>query len=113
MINLIATVLFGLIIAYFAAQNTGVMSLHFLHYQIQSVPMYIVVVGALLLGLFLSWIISLVNAVSTGFTMRGKETKIKDYVKENAELLKLNHQLELENARLKGETDEPEDSKSL
>ncbi|MDO8618778.1 MAG: lipopolysaccharide assembly protein LapA domain-containing protein [Candidatus Daviesbacteria bacterium] len=113
MATLIVTVLFGLIIAYFAIQNTGAISLNFLNYTVPSIPTYIVVVGALLVGLLLSWIISLVKDITTGFTIRGKESKIKDYGKENTELLKLNHQLELENARLMAETKAPEDDKSL
>ena len=43
----------------------------------------------------------------------GKESKIKDYKKEHAELLKEIHQLELENTRLKAETNAPSDDKSL
>lgn len=113
MATLIVTVFFGLIIAYFAIQNTGVISLNFLNYQVPGIPVYIVVVGGLLVGLFLSWIISLVNSIATGFTIRGKENKIKDYRKENAQLTKINHQLELENTRLKAETNAPADDKSL
>lgn len=113
MATLIITVLFGLVIAYFATQNTGTIPLNFLNYKVPGIPVYIVVVGALLFGLCLSWIISLVNDISTGFTIRGKENKIKDYGKENAELLKINHQLELENTRLKAETNAPLDDKSL
>ncbi len=113
MATLIITVLFGLVIAYFAIQNTAIISLKFLNYQIPGIPTYIVVVGALLVGLFLSWIIGFVNDIATGFTMRGKEAQIKDYGKENAELLKVNHQLELENTRLKAETNAPLDDKSL
>lgn len=113
MATLIVTVLFGLLIAYFATQNTGDISLNFLNYTLPGIPTYIVVVGGLLVGLLLSWIISLVNGIGTSFTLRGKENKIKDYGKENAELLKLNHQLELENTRLKAETSAPTDDKSL
>lgn len=113
MASLILTLLFGLIIAYFAAQNTGVITLNFLTYTIPGVPTHVVVVGALLVGLFLSWIMSLVNSIGTGFTIRGKESTIKDYKKENAELIRKIHQLELENTRLKAETDEPLDDKSL
>lgn len=113
MATLIITVLFGLIIAFFATQNTGAIKLNFLNYTIPGIPAYIVVVGALLVGLFLSWIISLVNGIGTGFSMRGKESKIKDYKKENAQLTKQIHQLELENTRLKVETNSPADDKSL
>lgn len=113
MATLIVTLLFGLIIAYFAIQNTAVISLNFLNFTMPGIPTYIVVVGALLVGLLLSWILSLLNDIATGFTIRGKDSKIKDYSKENAELLKINHQLELENTRLKAEMDAPADDKSL
>lgn len=113
MATLMVTVLLGLIIAFFATQNTGAIQLNFLDYEIPGIPVYIVVAGALLVGLFLSWIISLVNDIGTGFTIRGKESKIKDYTKENAELTKRIHQLELENARLEAETNAPADDKSL
>lgn len=113
MLNLIITILFGLIIAYFAAQNTGSVSLHFLNYEVSRVPLYIVVIGALLVGLFLSWIISLVNGIAAGFTLRGKENKITNYKKELADLTKRFHQLELENTKLKAETNAPADDKSL
>lgn len=114
MATLIVTISFGLIIAYFATQNTGSLSLNFLNYTLPAVPVYMVVVGALLLGLLLSWIISLVNDVITGFTIRGKESTIKDYKKENEQLTKQIHQLELENTRLKAETNATDvDDKSL
>lgn len=99
--------------AYFATQNVAVISLNFLNYTLPGIPVYIVVIGALLVGLFLSWIISLLNEIGTGFTIRGKEGRIKDYKKETAELLKINHQLELENARLEGKTNDSADDKSL
>lgn len=114
MATLIVTVLFGLIIAFFATQNSGAISLNFLSYTIPGIPVYIVVAGALLLGLFLSWIISIVSSISTGLTLRGKDHKIKDIRRENADLTKRIHQLELENssleARVKGHNP---DNKSL
>lgn len=113
MATLITTVLLGLIIAYFATQNTGVVSLRFLQYNIPNVPLYVVVAGSLLVGLLLSWIISIVNGIATSLTMRGKESKIKDYRKENADLTKRIHQLELENTRLRAETNDETDDKSL
>lgn len=111
--TLIITVLFGLLIAFFATQNTGSITLHFLNYTTPRIPIYIVVVGALLIGLFLSWIMSIVTEITTGFTLRGKESKIKDSKKENVELIKRNHQLELENTKIKAETNTPSDDKSL
>lgn len=113
MATLIVTVLFGLVIAFFAIQNTAIISLKFLNYTIPGIPSYIVIVGALLVGLFSSWIISFINDIATGFTMRGKDNKIKDYKKENAEYLKQIHQLEIENAKLKTSTNTSKEDKSL
>lgn len=113
MATLIITVLLGLVIAFFATQNTGTTSLFFFNYSIPNIPVYVVVVGALLFGLLISWIISLVNYITAGLTMRGKDKKISDYKKENAEHLKKIHQLELDNARLKEKTHSPDDDKSL
>lgn len=113
MLTLIVTIVFGLIIGFFATQNTGLVSLTFFNYPIAGIPLYVVVVGALLTGLSLSWIVSLINGVSTGFTLRGKEKKIADYRKEIAELTKQIHQLELENTKLTAETNAPDDDKAL
>lgn len=112
-LTLIVTVLFGLIIAYFGTQNTDVVTLNFLNYSIPGVPVYIVVVGSLLVGLFLSWVISLVNTISTGLTILGNESELKGTKKENTEYLKQIHQLQLENARLTALTNVPIDDKSL
>lgn len=72
-----------------------------------------VVIGALLLGLLFSWIVSLVNGIGTSMKMRGKENKITDYKKENAELLRQVHQLEITNAKLETAANLPLDEKSL
>ncbi|HMS23000.1 MAG TPA: lipopolysaccharide assembly protein LapA domain-containing protein [Candidatus Levybacteria bacterium] len=110
--TLIATIFLGLIIAFFATQNTGSVTLNLLTYSL-SVPMYIVVIGSLLLGLLFSWIIIIPKNIITGFAMRGKEHKITDYKKENAELLRQIHQLEITNARLETAANLPSDTKSL
>lgn len=112
MATLIVTVLYGLVIGYFATQNTGVISLYFMNYMIPNVPIYIVVGGALLAGLCISGLISLVNDVSTVFTMWGKDSKIDASRKENAQLLSQIHQLELENTKLIEKTKSHSDKKS-
>jgi len=73
----------------------------------------LVVIGALLFGMLLSWVISLMNDIANGLTIRGKESTIKDYKKENIELTKRVHQLELENTRLKALNDQADDDNSL
>ncbi len=112
MTTLITVILFGLVIAFFATQNTAFASIRFLNYSF-SVPIYIIVVGALLVGLLFAWIISLVKDIGNSMAMRGKEHKITDYKKENAELLRQIHQLEITNARLETAANLPSDTKSL
>lgn len=84
-----------------------------LQYSIPDVPLFAVAAGGLLLGLIISWIISFLQSIGTLFTLRGKEHTITDYKKENAELIRQVHQLELENVRLKAETKDEGDDKSL
>ncbi len=100
MATLIIIVVIGLFFAFFATQNTGNVSINFLNYSLSEIPIYAVVIVSSLLGLFLSWILSMLKGIGTGFTLRGKEGKIKAGTKENEELTRRVHQLEIENAKL-------------
>ncbi len=114
MLGLIVTVIFGLIFAYFATQNTIHVSIRFLNYTIESLPLYAVMLSSLLVGLFLSGIIAFINNISSSLRLHGKESTIKDDKKQMTELTKMVHQLQIENTRLKerlGEGDS--DNKSL
>ncbi len=106
--TIILAVVVGLGIGYFATQNTTLISLYFGPYAFPNIPLYFVVVGAVLLGLLLAWVFSLVNSFSSKITLHGKENQIKENKRTIAELTKEVHQLELDDARLKerlGETD--------
>jgi uncharacterized integral membrane protein len=104
MFALIVLVVFGIGVAYFATQNTQPTSITLLSYPVSGIPLYMVVLGSLLLGFVVSWVINLVDVISSALKIHGKENKIKDANKEITELNKRIHQLELENERLKGET---------
>lgn len=111
---IIFAVIVGSGIAYFATQNTNLINLHFGTYTSPDIPLYLVVTGALLLGLLLAWIFSLVNSLSSKMTIHGKENKIKEDERTITELTKTTHQLELDNARLKEKSGEEDiDDKSL
>lgn len=111
---IILGIVVGLGITYFATQNTNLVNLHFGSYAVSNIPLYQVVIGALLLGLLLAWVFSLVNSLSSKITLHGKENRIKEDEKTIAELTKEIHQLELENTRLKEKSGEEEnDDKSL
>lgn len=113
MFALVVLIAFGIGIALFATQNTQSISVTLLNYPLKSVPLYLIVLGSLLLGFVVSWVISLVDVISSAFKIHGKENKIKDANREISELTKRVHQLELENERLKGESGHQSDDKSL
>ncbi len=113
MFALIVLFVFGIGVAFFATQNTQSISITFANYSLTGIPLYIIVLVSLLLGFAVSWIISLVDVISSAFKIHGKESTIKDANKQISELTKRVHQLELENERLKTESGHPSDDKSL
>ncbi len=111
---IIFAVVVGLGIGYFATQNTTLISIYFGPYLLPNTPLYLVVIGAVLLGLILAWIFSLINSFSSQMALHGKENKIKEDERNITELTKEIHQLQLDNARLKERLGEKDlDDKSL
>jgi len=113
MFALIVLVVFGIGVAFFATQNTQTVSIILANYPLTDIPLYLIVLVSLLLGFIVSWIISLVDVISSALKIHGRESTIKDANKQISELTKRAHQLELENERLKGESGHPSDDKSL
>ncbi len=104
MSSLIAAVLVGVGFAYFATQNTVGVTLQFGHYFFYSVPIYIVALGALLIGLILAWIIYLVRTTAFALTLFGKNNQIKASQKTVEQLELRIKNLEVENAELKAQS---------
>ena len=70
-------------------------------YIFANIPLFYVIVGSLVAGILLSYLLQLIPSISTFFTLRGKEKEIKQKKGDVLELTKRVHQLELENERLK------------
>jgi uncharacterized membrane protein YciS (DUF1049 family) len=113
MLALIILFVLGIGVAYFATQNTQTISITLADYHLNGIPLYLIVLVSLLLGFVVSWIMSLVDVISSALNIHGKESAIKDANKQISELTKKVHQLELENERLKAESGHPSDDKSL
>ncbi len=113
MFTLIVLVVFGIGVAFFATQNTQTISIALANYSLTGIPLYLIVLGSLLLGFVVSWITNLIDVISSALKIHGKESTIKDANKQISELTKRVHQLELENERLKAESGHPSDDKSL
>jgi uncharacterized sodium:solute symporter family permease YidK len=76
-------------------------SVNFGSFIINGIPLFYVIIGSILFGLILSYLVHLVNSISTSFTLRGKNNQIKKEKEEVLELTKRIHQLELENEKQK------------
>ncbi len=101
---LIVAVLIGLLSAYFASINPGAVTINLINYTL-TIPLYTLVLGSLLLGLLVSWIISMVDGIIVAFAMSNKEGTIKESEKAIQKLEQRVNDLEIENARLKGHDD--------
>lgn len=111
---LIIFIIIALFAVYISRYNFTPVTVNLGFYTFSNIPLFFVIIGSLLIGLALSYLIYLIRSISTSFAFRGKNKEIKKKKDEVLELTKRVHQLELENEKLKHESgDESEDPKSL
>lgn len=114
MLSLIFLLVVGAIITFLSIQNTAVVTLIFLNFTFENLPIYFVIIGSVLFGVVLAYLISFINSISTSLLIRSQSKKLGQEKKEVAELTKRVHQLELENVALNVENDpDAFDQKSL
>lgn len=115
MLILILLLIIGGVMAYLAQNNLMLVTLNLGTYVFSGIPLFYVIVGSLLTGLVLAYLIYLANSIFTAFIMRGKDNQIKQSSSEIVDLTKQIHQLELENERLKNNSTvvEPQDKNAL
>lgn len=106
MLTLIAAVILGLVFAYIAVQNTTGVPIRIGVYEWINIPLYIIAIGSLLFGLFISWLLSLVDWIASALTISGKDNALHKAERTIENLDRKIHELELENARLRGEKKE-------
>lgn len=99
--------------ALFASQNTQTTSISFANYTFTGIPVYLISLCGVLVGIFISLIVSFLKSFVMIVSSRGKEVSLNDLKKENIELTKEVHKLELENTRLKTRLGEQEDDNSM
>ncbi len=114
MLIIILLLVVGAILVYISKYNFMPVTVNLGMYVISDIPLFYVIVGSLVIGLVLSYVVYLVHAISTSFAFRGKDNEIKKNKDEVLGLTKRVHQLELENEKLRHNSDvEPEDSNAL
>ena len=111
MITLILILLVGGVFVYLAQNNLTPVTLHVGSTVITNIPLFYIIIGSILTGLTVAFLIHLVNSIFVSFSLHVKDSKIKQAKNDIADLTKRVHQLELENERLKNTTsiDEPRD----
>lgn len=102
MLAVIFTIVFAIAVAYFATQNTASVMINIPTYS-RSVPLYLVVLLSLLVGFVFAWILHLMNATVSFFTLIGKNNAIKKEKKVNTQLTKKVQDLEIEKTKLETE----------
>jgi uncharacterized integral membrane protein len=102
MFLLIATIIFASFIAFFAIQNAGPVDLHMSAFSLTNIPLYWVILGSVLLTLIFSWVMLIIDSISSSFALHGSNNAVKQLKKENESLVKKVHQLEIESARGQG-----------
>jgi uncharacterized integral membrane protein len=103
MFALILIVILGLGMALFAQQNTQTVSLTVGLYSFAAVPIYVVVILSVLVGLFVAWILSVMDFFSHSVTLRRKDSALGTAERRVATLEEKLADLRDENARLRGE----------
>ncbi|KKT56081.1 MAG: hypothetical protein UX01_C0001G0162 [Candidatus Collierbacteria bacterium GW2011_GWB2_45_17] len=103
----------GSALAYISKFNLAPISVNLGYYVISNVPLFYVIVGSLLIGLVISFLMQLLKNISNAFILRSKKKEIKTSQEEILELTKRVHQLELENEKLKHTDAEISDPNAL
>ncbi len=115
MLILILFIVIGAVMAYLAQSNLMLVTLHLGTYVFSSIPLFYVIIGSLLTGLGLAYLIFIVNSIIAVYSAHRKDKTIKQGKSDIVDLTKRIHQLELENERLKNNTTaaEPQDTNAL
>ena len=114
MLVIILFLIVGSILVYISKFNFMPVSVNLGFYVFSNIPLFYVIIGSVLFGLILSYLVYLVHTISTSFTLRGKNKEIKENKDEVLELTRNVHQLELENEKIKNGSDsEPTDQNAL
>ncbi len=103
MMSLMFLIIFGLATAFFATQNTGLVHITIANITLSSIPLYVIVIGSMLLGILISWLVKTIEFISSSLIIHEKDTQLKTALKTNESLSKEKAGLLVENQHLKEE----------
>jgi uncharacterized integral membrane protein len=88
MLTLIIFLIAGSVMVYFAQNNTALVTIHFGTYIFSGIPIYYVVIGSILIGALLAYLIYFINSIFLNLSIRKKDNKIKEANSDNIDLAK-------------------------
>ena len=100
MFVLLVAVISGIAIAYFGMQNISPVTIRFNEFVWNDVPLYLVIVGSLLVGLFMAAILYFARSLSSSLTIYNKDRAMKKTKHTVADLEQRVRELEAEKARI-------------
>jgi len=100
MLILILSLIVGSLFVYVSKYNFQPVSVNLGFTSFSGIPLFYVIIVSLVIGLVLSYLVSLVQSISTSFILHGKNVEIKKNKDQVLELTKRVHQLELKNEKL-------------
>ncbi|PIZ62558.1 hypothetical protein COY16_03970 [Candidatus Roizmanbacteria bacterium CG_4_10_14_0_2_um_filter_39_13] len=114
MLILILSLIVGSLLVYVSKYNFQPVSVNLGFTVFSGIPLFYVIIVSLVIGLVLSYLVSLIQSISTSFILHGKNVEIKKNKDEVLELTKRVHQLEIKNEKLgKDSGIEPGDRNAL
>ena len=113
MLWIILIAIFAGSFAYFATQNTTLITINLGNYYLPDLPVYAVVLASIIATLLVSGLLYIIQSLSSSLTIHEKEDDLKKANNEIAELNRQIHKLELENTKLKSDIGLPEDENSI
>ncbi|NCN06558.1 MAG: LapA family protein [Candidatus Pacebacteria bacterium] len=114
MLTIIVLLVVGSALAYISKFNIMPVTVNFGRYAVTDVPLFYVIIGSVTVGLVVSYLFYLVNAIATSLKLRGKDQEIKKHKNIVLSLTKRVHQLELEHEKQKTDASfEPSDENAL
>lgn len=90
-------------LVFISKYNFTPVTVNFGTFALTNIPLFYVIIGSVVFGLLVSYLVHLTTSISTFFAMRGKNSQLKKEKEDVLELTKRVHQLELENEKIKHE----------
>lgn len=106
MIRILILLVFALVFAYFASQNSVAVRVQLFSYSFKEIPLYVVIIASVSVGFLVGFLLNLVSKFFLYREISNKKKQLEEAREHTLELTKRVHQFELEKQELKADVDE-------